>query len=167
MQRNEHVHRGRKFTHMYEAFADDIFRYLYAHVRDKALAEDLTADTFMRAWSNLHRFDFKQPRPWLYKIARNLLTDHWRKKRPESLEAPDDLADEDDEGVAEEIDRVLNAEQVQAAIAKLPGTTREVVTMRFILGYSVRQTAEALGLTESNVRVLQYRALKKLRGLLS
>lgn len=150
---------------MYNAYADDIFRYLLVHVRDRQLAEDLTADTFTKAWMRLDSFDFKQPRPWLYTIARNTMTDYWRKKHPLPLEGEELVSDK--EPLEEQVGKQLSAEAMQAAVSRLPDDMRSVVTMRFMLGYSAKKTAESLGLSEGNVRVVQYRALKKLKELLS
>jgi RNA polymerase sigma-70 factor (ECF subfamily) len=149
---------------MYEQYADDIFRYLYVRVRDRQLAEDLTADTFMRAWNNLEKFDFSKPRPWLYTIARNILTDHWRKKSTLPLEETEEPVLDDDMG--EVLDTTIRKERVQAAVARLAEPMRSVVQMRFMLGYSAKKTAESLGLQENNVRIIQYRALRKMKGLL-
>lgn len=149
---------------MYDLYADDIFRYLFVHVRDKEVAEDLTADTFMKAWKSISTFDFKQPRPWLYKIARNLLTDHWRKKKPFALDENIEIVSE--ENLEANLDKKLTQEQVQAAISKLPPKMQSVVAMRFILRYSARKTADSLQITEGSVRVIQYRALQKMKGLL-
>ena len=66
---------------MYTAYADDIFRFILAHTRDVELSEDITADTFSKAWQKLDSFDGKHERGWLYKIAQNKMADHWRKKR--------------------------------------------------------------------------------------
>lgn len=151
---------------MYNQYADDIYRFLLVHVRDVALAEDLTADTFLKAWKQIDRFDFKHPRGWLYAIARNNLTDHWRRKRPEPLGEVADLSSDDPE-LWETVDKRLEVRRMVSALAKLPEDMKSVVTLRFLQGYSVRETAEALGLTEANVRVVQYRALKKLHGVLS
>lgn len=150
---------------MYNTYADDIFRYLFVHTHDRELAEDLTADTFTKAWAHLDSFDFKQPRPWLYKIARNAMTDHWRKKQPLQLDDEEIVSDAD--SLEDQIEKRMSNEAVQAAIAKLPAEMKSVVTLRFILGYSARKTAESLGTTEGNVRVIQFRALKKLKRLLS
>lgn len=149
---------------MYDTYADDIFRYLFVHVRDRELAEDLTADTFMRAWRSIDSFDFSQPRPWLYKIARNILTDHWRRKKPAPL---DDEQVESDLNLDEEVERSLNKQRVRGALHHLPEPMKSVVTLRFLSGYSAKQTAQSLELSETNVRVIQYRALKKLKELLS
>jgi len=150
---------------MYNSYADDIFRYLLVNLHDQELAEDLTADTFMKAWTHLERFDFKQPRPWLYKIAKNTMTDHWRKKRPVALEDEEIVSDA--ERIEDKLDKQMSAETVKAALAKLPEEMRSVVTLRFVLGYSARKTADSLSISEGNVRVIQYRALKKMKELLS
>ncbi len=149
---------------MYNAYADDIFRYLLVHVRDRQLAEDLTADTFMKAWIRLETFDFKQPRPWLYTIAKNTMTDHWRKKQSVALE--DEELASDRESLEEQIEQQMSAEALKAAVSYLPDDMKSVVILRFMLRYSARKTADSLGMTEGNVRVIQYRALKKLKELL-
>jgi RNA polymerase sigma-70 factor (ECF subfamily) len=150
---------------MYNTYADDIYRYLLVHVGDQHLAEDLTSDTFVKAWNRLETFDFKQPRPWLYTIARNTMNDHWRKKHPEPLGDEDEHIS-DAEPIEETLDKKQSADAVKAAVNKLPQDMRSIVTMRFTLGYSAKKTADSLGTSEGNVRVMQYRALKKLKGLL-
>lgn len=148
---------------MYDTYADDIFRYLFVHVRDRELAEDMTADTFTRAWKSIDKFDFSQPRPWLYKIARNILTDHWRRKKTEAMGDQETVSDVD---ITQEVERRLDKQRVRGALNQLPEPMKSVVTLRFLSGYSAKQTADSLGLSEANVRVIQYRALKRLKGLL-
>lgn len=151
---------------MYNTYADDIYRFLFVHVRDVELAEDLTADTFLKAWNRIDKFDWKHSRGWLYAIARNNLADHWRKKKPEQL--PEDFDPADDKpGHDELLDTKMEIKRAVKALAKLPDEMKSVVSLRFLQGYSVRQTAEALDMSEANVRVVQFRALKKLRGVLS
>lgn len=152
---------------MYNEFADDIYRWLFVHVRDVALAEDLTADTFLKAWKNFDSFDRKHPRGWLYAIARNTLTDHWRKKKPLALDETVEVADEDTPSNEEVLDIKIEAKRAAKAIAQLPDDMKSVVTLRFMQGYSAKQTAEALDISEANVRVIQFRALKRLRKELS
>lgn len=151
---------------MYNQYADDIFRFLFVHVRNTELAEDLTADTFLKAWNNIDKFDWRHGRAWLYTIARNNLADHWRKHKPlpldEEVEIPDDR-----EPASEALDKKLDFKRAAKALARLPEDMKSVVTLRFLQGYSVRETAQALGISESNVRVVQFRALKKLRKQLS
>lgn len=156
--------RKRRFANMYNTYADDIYRYLLVHVRDPELAEDLTADTFVKAWTRIESFDFKQPRPWLYTIAKNTMMDHWRKKHPEPLEDEEHESDADPLDIL--VEKKMSADAVKAAMVHLPEEMRSIVTLRFMLGYSAKKTAESLGTTEGNVRVIQFRALKKLKGLL-
>lgn len=148
---------------MYNEFADDIYRWLFVHVRDVELAEDLTADTFLKAWKQFDTFDRKHPRGWLYTIARNTLTDYWRKKKPVALDESVEIIDEETPTNEEVLELKFEAKRAAQAIVRLPKDMKSVVTLRFMQGYSVKQTAEALGMSEANVRVVQYRALKRLR----
>lgn len=151
---------------MYDQYADDIYRFVLVHVRDVQVAEDLTADTFLKAWKNIHRFDFKHSRAWLYKIAQNTMTDYWRRRKPLPLDETVEIAD-DKPDHSETMDTMFDKARVHKALASLPQETKSVIILRFMHGYSVRQTAEALSLTEANVRVIQYRGLKKMKGSLS
>lgn len=151
---------------MYTDYADDIYRFLFVHVRDTALAEDLTADAFTKAWKQFDKFDGRHGRAWLYTIARNCLNDHWRKKHPVQLDETFDVADEDAPSHAEVLDKKMRARATVKAVNALPHDMKSVVTLRFMQGYSVRDTAKSLELTEANVRVIQYRALKKLKKVL-
>jgi len=74
---------------------------------------------------------------------------------------------DDKPSVEEKVDKSLEAQKVHKALATLPEQMRSVVMLRFMQGYSVKQTAEALTISEANVRVIQYRALKKLEGVIS
>jgi RNA polymerase sigma-70 factor (ECF subfamily) len=149
---------------MYSDYADDIYRFLYVHVHDKMLAEDLTADTFTKAWQKLDKFDFRHPRGWLYTIARNTLSDHWRTNHTGVLIEDFDVEDERD-STEIQLDRKIAKDKLLRHLAKLPEDMRSVVTLRFLQGYSARHTGQALGISEANVRVIQHRALKILRKL--
>ena len=151
---------------MYSLYADDIYRFVFVHVRDAALAEALTADTFTNAWKNIDKFENKYPRAWLYTIARNRMADHWRKKQAVPLEEDMDVVS-DAESADVTVDRKLQQKRVIKALATLPEDMKSIIMLRFMQGCSVRETAKALGYSEANVRVLQYRALKKLKGKLS
>ena len=159
------MYRKRRFVKMYDEFADDIYRFLFVHVRVETIAEDLAADTFTRAWQNIGTFDFRYPKAWLYAIARNRLADYWRTLHTVPLEEDFDMPDER-EGVEETVDRALQSQQIMQGIAQLSHEMGMVVTLRFLQGLSARETGKVLGMSEGNVRVMQYRALKKLKELL-
>ena len=150
---------------MYQEYADEIFRYSLLHVHDDALAEDITADTFLRAWKHFDNFDHKQPRAWLYSIARNRMTDHWRKKP--TVELDTELLDEDSaHDPVRFAEKALAKDQVHAAMDKLPVKVRSVIHLRCIEGMHVKEVAVALGVSEANVRVMQHRGLRALKDLL-
>ena len=147
----------------YETYAGPIYQFFYWRTQDHALAEDLTSSVFERAWRSRASFTTGSLRAWLYRIARNRLIDHWR-SRPAIALGDTELVDEYD--MSAELDRALVAECLHRALERLPLDMRLVINLRFIEGLPSRRVARLTGLSESNVRVIQYRALKKLRGYL-
>ncbi|HUD11040.1 MAG TPA: RNA polymerase sigma factor [Candidatus Saccharimonadia bacterium] len=155
------------FKKAYEEYSEAIHRFLYWQTKDAILAQDLTSTVFERAWKSRKRFKDGSVQAWLYRISRNLLTDHWRKKK--------DLYIDDVPGLAERIadptapydyDAELKLWQLGRSLEILSEELRAVVILRFIDGMSARQTGEILGLSEGNVRVMQFRALRRLRKVL-
>jgi RNA polymerase sigma-70 factor (ECF subfamily) len=156
---------------LYDQHHAEIFRYLWARVGERPLAEDLTGDVFMRMLMALPRY---RPgaapfRAWLYQIARNLLIDHFRKtgkRTMVSLQHAETLND-DAPDVVTVVDRHLTMEQIHRALTRLDETQREVVTLRFLSGLSLREVAETLGKTEPAIKALQHRGLAALRQALA
>jgi RNA polymerase sigma-70 factor (ECF subfamily) len=140
---------------------------MFWRTKDQMLAEDLTSNVFEKAWRTRQSFTGGSAKAWLYKIARTTLIDYWRKKK----DVPDDgvVIDQAPSNAAEldeALDQSLAVAQLQKSLTKLPKEMYEVVQLRFMEGQSARQTAARLNLSEANVRVIQYRALKKLRNYL-
>ena len=156
----------REFITMYNAYADKLYNFLYAHTNDTELAQDITAEAFTRAWKKRDSFDGKYPQAWLFTIARNLLNDHWRAKHTYDTELEENALDEGSD-MAEITDKMLQKEHIQKALATLSEEMRTIVSLRFFEGMNVREVAEITGKKEVHVRVIQYRALKQLKGLLS
>ena len=159
---------SKEFEALYKTNAAAVRRFLFWRTKDHMLADDLTSDVFEKAWRSRRQFDGRSAKAWLHTIARNALIDYWRRKKALPVDDPEELAR--DYAVAdssEAFDRALDAEAVRIALGKLPENTRRIIELRFIEGLSVREVAERLRLTEANVRVMQYRALRTLRGYLS
>ena len=157
------------FGTLYERYLDAIYRYVYYSVPDHAEAEDLTENVFLKAWQALPRFRLQGAgfRTWLYRIAHNAIIDrHRTHKQTTSLEAATHLRDP-----APAPQTVVEADQevlrLSAALSRLKPRARQVILCRFISGLSHAETAEVLGVSEGNVRVLQHRALKRMRHLLT
>ncbi len=156
------------FGDLYERYLEAIYRYLYHRVAEASLAEDLTEMVFLKVWEALPQFQPKKApfRVWLYRVAHNLLVDHYRMHKGEArLEAISNLTDgsprpEEQVIAAQDRDRVI------AALHRLPADYREVLTLRFISGLSHAETAKAMKRSPGAVRVLQHRALRVLAQLL-
>jgi RNA polymerase sigma-70 factor (ECF subfamily) len=157
------------FGELYDTHVDAVYRYVLYRVREPSDAEDLASEVFTRAFANIHRYRWqgKSFLAWLYTIARNAVTDRRRRERP--------TVDLDDAyGVAEEgptaHDRAVRGEQVDAlrgAVKHLTTEQQEVLVLRFVENMSSRQVAKVLGKNEGAIRALQFRALGRLRKLLT
>lgn len=152
-------------------YSDRIYRYVFIHTGNPYLAEDITGEVFLRVWKKWK--DIKQDffQAFLYKVARNILIDYWRKKKEEkefSLEESIEAGIEPyrDEDLIERIQKNDNIKKLNKAILGLPKNLKDVIILRFIEEMSAREASEVLGITEVNVRVLQFRALKKMREVL-
>lgn len=156
----------REFESVYREHAAAIYRYLYWQTRDAALASDLTADVFERAWRSRGSLTYGSARPWLYRIARNRLIDHRRRYKEVNLEDSTIIPDTRLPALGDQVDRNFLADELGRALDRLPGDMKSVVVLRFIEELPVRAVAETLGMTEANVRVVQFRALRKLREIM-
>jgi RNA polymerase sigma-70 factor (ECF subfamily) len=153
---------------LYRAHVDVIYRYIWARVRDDSVAEDLTAQVFLKALEGLPTY---QPsgKPfvaWLYRIAYARIVDHWRKleRRPEvPLEETLPSREPRPQELLEfEADWVMAME----LLAQLTDDQQDVVILRFIGEMSLADIAETVGKTVGATKALQYRALATLARLL-
>jgi len=162
------MHSKAEFTKAYRENYSDILRFLQARLNNRSVAEDLAGEVFYKAWRGRLGFQADtSSRAWLFRIARNTLIDYWRKKK----EVPMDRA-----GYPEVTWGGLTPEQslhqqdevweLMKALDQLPGKLQAVTVLRFIEGLSAKQAAEVLDTTEGNVRIMQFRALAKLKGIM-
>jgi RNA polymerase sigma-70 factor (ECF subfamily) len=152
-----------RFLAVYMQEGPPIFRYLRARSNDRAEAEDLHAETFCRAWQAWSRFrgETADIRPWLFRIARNLLVDRHRRRRllwflP--LENYEASAVKDDLATAVS-DRTL----LEQALRHLSSSDRELVAFR-LAGLSHREIGRIQGRSELAVKMAWHRALERLRA---
>ncbi len=157
----------RAFGDLYEIYMDPIYRFIYFRVTHELEAEDLTEEVFLRVWQALPRMvkdkEIHNFRAWLYRIARNLVVDHYRKKRLETDISEADFMIDPEIQPDISVQRDEESNKLISAILKLEEPLREVMVHRFVSGFSHAETAGLMGLNENHIRVLQYRALKKLR----
>ena len=156
------------FTRLYEKTYLIVFRYIYG-ISGGPLqeVEDLTAETYERAWKRRARFqgDEQAALGWLLRIARNLVIDLSRRRKVRDVD--EDLQVEllVDPTSLPEVD-VMTREQVEILwrlLDRLPEDVREMIVLRYMLGWQVKQVGAYLDITENNVSVIIRRALKSLQ----
>lgn len=155
---------------LYDQHHQLIFRFIWSRVQDQAIAEDLTGELFTRMVIALpdYRANGVPFRAWLYRIARNLITDHHRKyggRQAVDLAETAELSTEQDD-LMQMVEAKLTAEKVRHALERIDPAQREVVELRFLVGLSLQEAAETLDKTVASVKSLQHRGLKALRGSL-
>lgn len=159
------------FTAHYEQYAPRVFTYFQYRCDDPAIAQDLTMQVFERAWSALPRYDAHRApfAAWLFAIARHVAAD-WQRQQyvhqvlPWDRFAPRSSRDPGPEQISVKSDE---RRQLREALQQLSPRERDLIGLRFASGLTNRAIAEMTGLSESNVAVILYRALRKLRQALS
>lgn len=158
-------------TYIYERYKQDVFQYLMSLTHDKALAEDLTSETFLSAIKALVRFQGKSDiKTWLFSIARYKWYEHLRKAKPAIC--MEDLAEiylseaADLENKVES--KVVKAELTERALQLLEAESernKEIVLMR-IEGYSFYEIARKYDISENSARVIDFRTKHKIKEAL-
>jgi len=161
---------GDAFGRLYDTYVDTVYRYIYYRVSSKALAEDLTQETFLRALRRISTFTWqgRDFGAWLVTIARNLVADHFKSSR-HRLEVPTGEMLDSDEHEPSPEDSVLAYLSNRAlldAVKQLNSQQQECVTLRFLHGLSVAETAQIMGKNDGAIKTLQYRAIRTLARLL-
>ncbi|MBI3537310.1 MAG: sigma-70 family RNA polymerase sigma factor [Chloroflexi bacterium] len=160
-------HDHKAFAELYDRFVNKIYKYVYYKVGAIALAEDLTAQTFLKAWENIGAYrDTGRPfAAWLYPIAHNLMVDHFRAQRV-TLRLEDAENDAHAPDLVASVEQKLNADELRRALAKLTDDQQHVILLKFIEGYTTEQVAEMLDKNAGAIRALQHRALQALQRIL-
>jgi RNA polymerase sigma-70 factor (ECF subfamily) len=157
------------FGLLYDRYQPQIYRFIYLKVSHREEAEDLTHQVFLKSWENIAEYESSNfPfSSWLYRIARNQTIDYYRTKKSHlSLEKEGGLEIENDERpLAELSDDLMDLEKIRKAIGYLSDDQQNVIILRFIEDLSPKETADIMGKTEGSVKLLQHRAIKKLKEL--
>jgi len=159
------------FASLYDRYLERVYRFVLYRVHgDTALAEDITSEVFLRALRKIKGFTWqgRDVGAWFLTIARNLVLDHFKSGRArlevlgiESPSAADDrILDAEDAALSR-----VSTQDLYKAIQQLGTEQQEVIYWRFLQGYSVGETAAAMGKTDGAIKALQYRAVKALYKL--
>lgn len=162
------------FGLIYDRYVDTVFRFIYFRVGNRQLAEDLTSDTFLRALKRIGSFTWqgRDLGAWLVTIARNLVADHFKSGRYRLEVTTGDVLDADREDRGPEgspeaavVEHITNV-ALLTAVKQLNPEQQECIVLRFLQGFSVAETARAMGKNEGAIKALQYRAVRALARLL-
>lgn len=153
-------------TAIYERYAPGIYRYIYYRLGDAELARDVQSDVFLRMLEGIGGYEDRgwPISAWLYRIAHARTVDALRRRdrHPQApLEPWSLLTDGPDEGVELSADRAA----VRRALARLGDSQRRVLSLRFIYGLSLEETARQMGRTVGSIKSLQHRACERLARL--
>lgn len=153
---------------IYDRYAEPLYRYLYRIVGDAQAAEDLTGEVFVRFLDVLgsRRMPRRELRGWLYRVAHNLAMDHFRRQSKMGY------ADLDEELVAGAhsptalLEQQQKEQHVRWAIRQLTTIQQQVILLRFGEDLPISDVGKLLGKSEGSIKLLQYRAIRRLKKLL-
>jgi RNA polymerase sigma-70 factor (ECF subfamily) len=153
---------------LYNGHVDAIYRYVWPRVRDDAVAEDLTAQVFLKALEGLPAYEpsGKPFLAWLYRIAYARVVDHWRKQERRATLPLDDTLPAREPRPGELLEAEDDWITAIDLLAQLTDDQQEVLMLRFIGEMSLSEVAETMGKTLGATKAVQHRALASLARLL-
>lgn len=158
------------FGQIYELYSPLVFRFLFAHLDDQLDAEDLTEEVFLRAWQSLPGYRMRGVpfTGFLFRVARNALYDHYRRSRKRANDPglDQELIDDLQPDPAVSVPLHLERRELRQTLGQLREDYRTVLVLRFLVGLSPDETAQAMSRSSGAIRVLQHRALAAVRKLL-
>lgn len=155
-------------SELYTLYFPRVYRYILARTGNSYDAEDLTTEVFIKVLEAIERFEWREApfSAWLFRIAHNAVISQRRKDGARGRSAPltEGLA-LDSQGPDELVENRLALNEIMDAARKLPEAQRQVIALRFGSGLSVAETARAMNKGEGNVKVIQHKAIAKLREM--
>ncbi|PIR89590.1 MAG: hypothetical protein COU07_01695 [Candidatus Harrisonbacteria bacterium CG10_big_fil_rev_8_21_14_0_10_40_38] len=155
------------FGEIYDAYFTKVFRYIYTRTKNKAEAEDLTHNVFLKVFESASRFKNigVSPLAYFFTVARNTVINAWRKKK-EYLFAEPEIAFENVvsiENLTVEAERKETVEEIKLALENLTDDQQEIITLKFLSELSNKEISDITGKSEEAIRQLQFRGLKALK----
>lgn len=147
---------------------ESLYRFVYFKVQNREEAEDITQETYIKAITYIKKNNVKIDKliNFLKAVSLNVLRDKWRKNKRQGVVINFDDTNPLDTAIEDPNDNLEQRELIQNALMLLNEEQRTVIELRILKGYSVADTAKQINKKESNVRVLQYRALQNLAKIL-
>lgn len=156
------------FGEIYETYYVGVYKYIFYRVGEQSLAEDLTMEVFVKAMEAIDNFSFRGVpfSAWLYRIASNLVIDHFRRQPDQPSLSLEEKLVAAVEQPTEVLESQFTHQALQRALSELTDDQQQVIVLKFVDGLSNLEVAQILGKTEGAVKSLQHRALASLGRVL-
>lgn len=160
-----------EFLNNYDENASHILKHIYFRVNNWELAEDLTQETFFKAWGHIASNGEKinNLKTFTYRIAHNLIVDHYRRKPriPLSIETIDVDKISSEPLQEKQVDRIIDEKLVKKKLKSLEEPYRQIIIHRYLDDLSIKEISLITGKSENNISVLIHRAIKILKNTLA
>jgi RNA polymerase sigma-70 factor, ECF subfamily len=156
----------RALGELFERFHDGVYRYAYLRIGNRADAEEAAGEVFAQMVRSIRNYSERGPgfSAWLYRIARNVVADHHRRRARRPEEPAADLPEHPTEPLEETVESRERGRKLRAALAMLGEEQAHLLILRFASGLSAEEIASVMGKTAGAVRIQQMRALRALRA---
>ncbi|MEI7529548.1 MAG: sigma-70 family RNA polymerase sigma factor [Elusimicrobiota bacterium] len=158
------------FEELYDKYFSRVYNYIRYRVIAPDMADDIVSLVFEKVLDKYAAFDPAKANieVWLFTIARNTLMDHYRRAKIRGCLSISDMEEtiQSPESVEKEVETKDLGERVLKAVARLSDKEREIIVLKFTMDMTNRDIAETMGLSESNIGVILFRAMKQLKELM-
>ena len=154
---------------IHDQYYHRVRKYILASVKNEAVADDLTQETFMKVQENLNAVrDPDKISSWIFRIAYHLCQDHFRtlKKSSTQEKFPDGLVNIEETPIQKKLEQEEMSRCVQNQLAFLPESMRSMLIFADVMDFTHQEIADILGLTVENVKVRLHRARRKFKTIL-
>ena len=156
-------------SELYSLYFPRVYRYILARTGNTHDAEDLAEEVFMRMLAAIERFEWREVpfSAWLFRIAHNAVISQRRRNGSRGPSAPlTESLPMRSPGPEELVEKRMALNEIMQAAETLPDAQRQVISLRFAAGLSVAETAQVMNKGEGNVKVIQHKAIVKLREMM-
>jgi RNA polymerase sigma-70 factor, ECF subfamily len=152
------------FEYLYDKYFMQIYKYVMLRVKNKDVANDIVSEVFYKAMTKLSLFKWRSIpfSSWLYRIAMNEISNHFRKEKKKHKLVGEIMVEHDNYIPEPDYDEAISYDFIHNYIRKLPQRDQDVITLRYFEKKSFHDIAEIIGKNEGYIRVILHRALKKL-----
>lgn len=156
----------KKFSKIYDKYIKKIYRFVFLKVDSQETAEDICSEAFTRVWQSLNKgTNIENPQAFTYQIARNLITDHYRKNSKIKLISIEDCKEIEDPqpNLEEKAVAMSNIARVKLALNNIKPEYQDVIICHYLNDLSIPEIAEIMNKPKNNIRVTLHRGLKALK----